>query len=281
MHAPPPNAQAIVDGRYILDAPLDAWGIGEGWRCRDKNFRNRPVVLKFLRGGAEQLGERTQELRTQRTLKHANVLPVINQGVWDGRPWVAFDHFDGASFAHTLEAERRAHGALETGTAREVMDKVFDALGAAHEAAAPVLHGCLQPGSVLVGAAGVKVIDFGLLSFASDIIGPYRAPEVQRATDVSLAGDVYGLGATLADALLPQTLGDPRHALEAFLVALARDGMAAGRAQRPDLPPALWDVIARAVKRDPAMRWDDVSAMRVALDAGRLRVLRSDARDTR
>jgi len=267
----PLSAQTAVEGRYLLDAPLDGWGLGETWQCRDKNFRNRPVALKFLPAErADRLAEAAQELRAQRALKHPCVLPVINQGTHAGRAWVAYDGFDGVPLTRLVDEQRRARGMLDAAAARELFAKVLDAVAAGHEAAAPVLHGCLQPACVLVKGPAVKVVDFGLHPFAPPgALGPFRAPELAaEGAAPTLASDVYALGATLADLLLPQQgAGDPRRALESLLAALGRDGAQAGRMQRNDVALSLWDAIARATRRDPAARWDDVSALRAALDA--------------
>jgi len=267
----PLSAQTAVEGRYLLDAPLDGWGLGEAWQCRDKNFRNRAVVLKFLPAErAERLGEAAQELRAQRSLKHPHALPVINQGTHAGRAWVAYDGFEGASLARVLDEQRRARAQLDAATVRDVFTKALAAVAAAHEAATPVLHGCFQTACVIVKGPALKVIDFGLHPFATpEALGPFRAPELARDGEApTIASDVYALGATLADLLLPQPgVGDPRRALEAFLTALGRDGAQAGRMQRSDVAPALWDAIARATRRDPVSRWDDVSALRAALEA--------------
>ncbi len=264
------SPQRAVEGRYLLDAALDRWGVGEAWQARDKNFRNRPVVLEFFAADRADVAlERSQEIRAQRALKHACVLPVINQGTHEGRPWVAFDGFDGISLARYIDDERRGRAQVDRAAAEDLFDKVLDGVSAAHEAATAVLHGCISPRSVLVKQGGLKVIDFALTSLASpDALGPYRAPELAKPGEpVSIASDVYSLGVLLADMLMPQNMGDARRALDAFLASLARDGAQAGRMQRHDIPPAAWEVVARAVRREPSMRWDDVASMRKALQA--------------
>ncbi len=266
------NPQSAVDGRYLLDAPLDAWGVGEGWAARDKNFRNRAVALEFLAAEHVELAaERSQDLRVQRALKHPCVLPIINQGVHQGRPWVAYDGFEGVSLARFLDDERRARGQVDAATVKDLFAKVLDGVGAAHEASTAVLHGCLSPRSVLVKPDGaVKLIDFALGPFASaEVLGPFRAPELAASPDaVTLASEVYALGALLAEMLQPQGVGDARRALESFLAGLQREGgLHVGRQQRPDLAPAVWETLARATRREPAARWDDTASFRKALDA--------------
>ena len=264
--------QSPVDGRYLLDAALDRWGIGESWQARDKNFRNRPVVIEFLPAELADLAlELSHDLRVQRALKHPSVLPVINQGVHHGRPWVAFDGFDGQPLTGFIEEQRRARAQVDLATARDLFDKVLDGVSAAHEAPTAVLHGCLSARSVIVKpGAALKVVDFALGPFASaDVLGPSRAPELARAGEApSIASDVHSLGVLLAELLMPQNVGDARKALESLLAVMLRDGGAqAGRMQRADAPPAVWEVVARAVRREPAARWDDVATMRKALDA--------------
>ncbi len=264
------SPQSAVEGRYLLDAALDRWGVGEAWQARDKNFRNRPVVLEFFAADRADVAiERSHEIRTQRALKHACVLPVINQGTHEGRPWVAFDGFEGISLARYIDEERRGRAQVDRVTAEDLFDKVLDGVSAAHEGATAVLHGCLSARSVLVKQGALKVIDFALGALASpEVLGPYRAPELARPGEpVSIASDVYSLGVLLADMLMPQNVGDARRALEGLLAGLARDGAQAGRMQRHDIPPAAWDVVARAVRRDPSTRWDDVASMRKALQA--------------
>ncbi len=242
-----PAARTVVEGRYQLEAPLERWGLGEAWQARDKNFRSRSVVLKFFPGvDAARLEDAAQELRAQRSLKHPQVMAVLAQGVHDGVPWVAYDGFEGTPLARLLDDERRAKPLLDAGRARDLFEKVLDAFTAAHEAATPVLHGCLQPASVLVGKTSVKVLDFGLGSLAGDAQGVFRAPELGPDTSATVAGDVYALGVTLCELLLP-----PR-ALEAFLGSLVRDGVAAGRAHRPEIDTSLWDAVTRAIARVPA-----------------------------
>ncbi len=76
---------------------------------------------------------------------------------------------------------------------------------------------------------------------------------------------MYSLGVLLCDLVITKNVGDARRALEALIAALTRDGAQAGRMQRQDVPPAAWEVIARALRRDPSTRWDDVASMRKAL----------------
>jgi serine/threonine protein kinase len=265
------SAQTAVEGRYLLDAPLEGWGLGEAWLCRDKNFRNRPVVLEFLPvERSDRLAEVAQELRAQRALKHPHVLPVINQGTYQGRAWVAYDGWDGVPLPRLLDEQRRTRGMLDAATVHALFGKVLDALAAAHEAATPVLHGCLQPACVIVKERAVKVIDFGLLAFYTPAaFAPFAAPELMvDGAAPTIASDVYALGATLAEMLLPsQGVVDARRGLEVFLRALGREGVQVGRMQRSDVALSLWDVVARAIRPDPAARWDDVSAFRTALDA--------------
>ncbi len=264
--------QSPVDGRYLLDAALERWGVGESWQARDKNFRNRPVVIEFLPAELAELAlEHSHELRVQRALKHPSVLPVINQGVHQGRAWVAFDGFEGVALAAFIEEQRRAKAQVDLATARDLFDKVLDGVSAAHEAPTAVLHGCLSSRSVIVKpGAALKVFDFALGPFAAaDVLGPSRAPELARGGEApSIASDVYSLGVLLAELLMPQNVGDARKALESLLAAMLRDGGAqAGRMQRADAPPAVWEAVARATRREPAARWDDVATMRKALDA--------------
>jgi hypothetical protein len=264
-------SQTIVDGRYTLDVSLEGRALGEIWQCRDKNFRNRAVLLEFLPiEQSDALTHHTHELRAQRALKHPNILPVINQGSHAGRPWVAYDGFEAVSLEQFVNERRRTQVQVDRGTAKDLFAKILEGVTAAHEAAVPILHGVVHPRCVLVKDGTVKVMDFvvGLVVQHQNTV-PFRAPELSAVgAESTIASDLFSLGVLLADVLLPQQVGDPRRALEIFLAALLKDSPSqVGRMQRNDVPPGIWNVIARAIQREPAARWDHVHAFHEALDA--------------
>ena len=92
----------------------------------------------------------------------------------------------------------------------------------------------------------------------------FRAPELTRGDTVDARADVYGLAATLFTALSGKRPFQARTQLE--LVRKIRwDAPLALNELRPDVSPALANVIARALEKDAAARYADMPAFGQAL----------------
>jgi serine/threonine-protein kinase len=126
-----------------------------------------------------------------------------------------------------------------------------------------VVHRDLSPANVLLGFdGGVRVIDFGVASAAFRahreklvLRGKfgYLAPEQVRGLPVDRRADVFSLGAVLHEALA----GERLFRGPSDLAVLERVRTAAVRppsARNPEVPPALDEVVLRALAREPADR---------------------------
>lgn len=117
-----------------------------------------------------------------------------------------------------------------------------------------------------------KVSDFGLakridkndqLTRTGPIGTPsYMSPEAAagRYREVTVAADVYGLGATLYQLLTgrPPYTGE---SVEEILQKVLSDPPLRPRALRPDLPAGLEAIVVKAMARDPAARYESATAM--------------------
>lgn len=271
------ESSIVVEGRYQLETRLEGWGIGEVWKARDKNFRNRPVVMKFLGGGTDggaELPDIAMHVKGLRGLRHGSVLPYINQGAFGPKLWVTQDFFDGVPLPVLIEEGRRARGRLEGAQAEACFDAVIAALAAAHSAQGAYVHGCLQPSAIVVkrGAWGdLKLLDFGLGPYVTTVhdretLRPYQAPE-QREQDMALTprADVHALGVLLLELIATQPAGSYLSPVEGILTSINAQGFPASvRAQHAHVPGGVWDVIARAVSRSPEARFAHAGEMRDA-----------------
>jgi eukaryotic-like serine/threonine-protein kinase len=132
-----------------------------------------------------------------------------------------------------------------------------------------VLHRDVKPANVFLDGDGhAKLGDFGTGTFQSDDaerVGTafYMAPEVFEGSPTSVRSDVYSLGVLAYEVLAGERpfVGSTYDALMvAHLHSLPRDL----RAVRPELPPAVPRVVARAMSREPDRRFQDVASFLVA-----------------
>ena len=164
----------------------------------------------------------------------------------------------------------------------DVTAQILAALGAAH--AAGVVHRDLKPDNVFLVRMGdrddfVKVLDFGISKIIGDkrpdatltqtgtILGTpyYMSPEQARGLkDLDVRVDVYAMGAILYQMLTgkPPFDGDSYNQL---LGSILLDDFPKPSVLRPDVPPALEELILRATEKDRDKRFRDAAEMREAL----------------
>jgi serine/threonine protein kinase len=280
---PPPEAPAPDIKGYRILGPLSAGGMGMVYRAVQQG-PNRVVALKVIRPDwldglpPEQRREAIQrfvtEARAAARLGHEGIVPVFEVGEAEGRPFYSMRYVEGASLADLIE-----NGPLEPRRAAAYLERVALAVHEAHRHG--ILHRDLKPSNVLVEAATDRafVADFGLAKLAQEgaegtrtgaVMGtpPYMSPEqAQDSARVTVASDVYSLGATLY-ALL--TGRPPFPGKEPDAVKLRRvieEEPVPPRRLQPRVPRDLETICLKCLHKDPNKRYASADEL-----AGRLRL---------
>jgi serine/threonine-protein kinase len=241
-------------GRYVLGPSLGRGGMGEVFAAWD-TFLGRLVALKLiLGGGATALLRFMQEARLQARVDHPNVCRVLDVDIEGDQPFISMQIVKGPSLSQVQ---------LEQREILAVMRQVADAVHAAHRL--NLIHRDLKPGNILLERNAAEgwtpfVCDFGLakdlgadsleVSQAGAGTPAFMSPEqlFLNGAEVHVASDVYGLGATLLQALagnLPQRGGT------------AEEGLAVP----DDLPKDLQAILRRCLAWDPQDRYPTAAAL--------------------
>ncbi|OBB88080.1 serine/threonine protein kinase [Mycobacterium colombiense] len=250
-------------GPYRLVRLLRQGGMGEVYEAEDARKR-RMVALKLISsefsGNAEFRARLQREADIAGRLTEPHVVPIHDYGEIDGRFYVDMRLVDGVDLATLL----RRDGPLAPPRAIAIISQVAAALDAAH--AAGVTHRDVTPGNILVTPSDFAYLaDFGIARGASDpgltqvgtAIGTYyyMAPERFTEDDVTHSVDIYSLACVLTECLT----GSPPYRAETIerLVAAHLTKTAAPPSQlRPGaFPPALDQVIAKGMAKNPAARY--------------------------
>lgn len=229
------------------------------------------VLAPELAGNAEFRTRFVREARYASSVEHPNIVRVHDVGELDGLPYIIMDHVEGSD----LEALLTLEGELDPERAVSILGQVAGALDAIH--ATGLLHRDVRPGNVIVAPGPddderCYLTDFGLgknpgqdsraLTAAGDFVGSchYLAPEQILGRDYDQRVDVYSLGCLLVRCLT----GEPPYpgvGEAAILHSHVEEPAPRLTELRPDLPPALDDVVAKAMAKNPDARYDSCTQL--------------------
>ena len=267
------RAGTRVGGRFVIERPLGAGGMGAVYLARDEQL-GESVALKVIAGMALLDPNSAERLRREtsmaRRISHPNVVRMHDLGEEHGLLFVSMEYVAGES----LGARIQRLGTLTPAQLRPIVAQLCEGLTAAHGVG--IIHRDLKPANVLIDAQDrVKLIDFGIargdlqvgMTATNMVVGTpeYMAPEQVRGGAVDARTDVYALGAVLYHAL---TGRPPFRGETPISVGLAhcQDPVTPPRQLRPEIP-AIWDsVILRALEKTPAARFPTVQALQAALN---------------
>ncbi len=256
-------------GGYAVEAVLGRGGMGIVYRATHPEHAE-PVALKLMTGSAwsdAELDGFRGETRIARAVAHRHILPVFEAGEEDGVVFVAMKLAPGGDLGSLIRQE----GRLEADRAAEIVRQIAAALDAAH--AHGLVHRDVKPGNVLLdevrGREHAYIADFGVtrVAFQDDMTGDeglvgtvsYASPEQIRGEPIDARGDVYSLGCVLYECLTGRAPFERRDAL-ATMWAHLHDEPHAPSALGEQLPAALDSVVARAMAKEPADRFQSAGA---------------------
>ena len=262
---------------YTIEEQIGRGGMAVVYRASDKRL-NRHVALKILAPElASDRGYRQRFLREMRAaaaVDHPNIVPVFDAGEADGALFIAMRYVDGQDVRTMLETEPR----LPAARACHLVAQAASALDAAH--ARGLVHRDVKPGNMLIGSAHpdhLYLSDFGLskqrvssapLTLTGQFMGTldYMAPEQIEGKPTDGRADLYALACTAFEMLAGQPPFQ-RDAGLAVMWAQVSAPVPSLRALRPDLPPAVDQVMATALAKTPDARYPTCMAFARALAA--------------
>jgi serine/threonine-protein kinase len=277
----PDHAATSIDGArldaYGVIAEIARGGMSTVYLGEDLATGER-VAIKTLDafhvGHSEMVHRLLGEHELARRARHPGLLEIrCAEQTRHGIPYLVMEYLDGESLGALVDRTTLPLPAILA-----IAAQVASAIAALH--AAGVMHCDIKPDNVFVlhepgpdGGPQVKVIDYGVARLVDDppiaegtVFGTpaFMAPEQWHGAPTTKS-DVYALGCVLYELVT----GEPvfSGALPQLMTA-HRDRLAARPStRRADLPPALDDLIMRALAKDPAMRptMADIAAALVEL----------------
>lgn len=275
------RTRGFLLGQYCILDYLGKGGMGRVYKALHRRM-HRLVALKVLAPElvrtprARQLFK--QEMRAAARLLHPNIVTAYDANKVDNCYFLVMEYVDGIN----LDQGVRQQGPLPLGLACDLIRQT--AVGLQYAADLGMIHRDIKPSNLMVTrgpVAQIKILDFGLARLQKEdavpaageagiprtILGTpdYLAPEqIRNIHEVDIRADLYSLGCTFYYLLTGQVPFPGGTSAEKLMRHL-RDEPAPITTLRPELPPALAQIVHRLLAKDPAARFQRPADLAQAL----------------
>ncbi len=275
-------------GRYTLYAPIASGGMATVSFARlagEAGF-TRTVAVKRLHKNLALDPEFStmflDEARLAARIRHPNVVATLDVVSDGGEIFVVMDYVHGEPLSRLIRFTASEVEHIPFDVVAAIMTNVLSGLHAAHEITdgrgkpLELVHRDVTPQNILVGTDGIaRLIDFGVAKARGraqttrdgKVKGKlgYMAPEQVRNERIDRRTDIYAAGVVLWELLTLVRLFANKD--EATTI----DNLLQHKVEPPSafaahVPPALDEVVMRALSRNPADRFDTAKQMATALE---------------
>ncbi len=254
---------------YLITERVKAGGVAVVYKARDERDGSY-VALKVLQSNwaehPEVVYRFQREAKIMRYLEHPHIVPLLDEGLIDNRPYITMAYMQGGSLSERLKRIT----SISLGGSSKLLMQIASALDYAHRK--NVIHRDLKPGNILMRDSSHAVLtDFGIarritehtmITMTGQMPGTphYMSPEQAKGIeDISEQSDQYSLGVIgylLATGRLPFGGSDAQVIIYQHLNAEPPKPTE----RNADLPRALDSVLLRALEKRPEHRFRTAEA---------------------
>jgi serine/threonine-protein kinase len=252
-------------GRYKILGELGRGAMGVVYKAEDPAL-DRIVALKTIILSDDADGRKDYhkrffvEAKASARLTHPQIITVYDFGEEDDLAYMAMEFLKGTELR-----TRMTKGAIGVPEAVHIAEQVAEGLGYAHEHG--VVHRDIKPSNImLLPHEQVKIMDFGIARMhTSDhktstglVLGTpkYMSPEQVTGAAIDHRSDIFSLGVVLYEMLTRSRLFSGEDTPQIFYNVVNVQPAPPSRLN-PEVPPMLDFVLERALKKDPAVRYQD------------------------
>ena len=260
----------VLANRYTIISELATGGMGITYRAWDQ-ISLIPVVIKLpnlaCRADPTLLARFRREINLMETLPHSHIVPILDKGEFQGRPFVAMRFLPGGSLSDRVTEQKHQNRAKHFALIGSWLPAIAEALDFLH--LNNVIHRDVKPSNIFFDAFWTPFLgDFGLAKDGRDLVEQdltatnaglgtlsYTAPEqMQRSKSVDGRADQYSLAVTVFECLAGRKpfTGEEHHIIVEILQHEPPDLATIV----PLLPQSLCVSIGRALSRSPRQRFE-------------------------
>lgn len=262
-----------LDGRYDVRELIGIGGMADVYKAYD-NEQQREVAIKILKEEYltnEDFKRRFRnESKAIAVLSHPNIVKIFDVSFGDKIQFIVMEYVNGI----TLKEYIGQQGVLPWKETIHFAVQILRALQHAHDNG--IVHRDVKPQNVMLLQDGtVKVMDFGIARFARDngrtisekTIGSvhYISPEQASGDVTDEKTDIYSVGVMMFEMLTGKLPFDGDSPVTVALKQMQEEAQKP-REVNPDIPEGLEEIIIRAMKKDPDLRYQTAAEMLRDLD---------------
>jgi len=271
----------IDGGKYRIVRLLGEGGMGAVYEGENERIHRR-VAIKVLHAAiaakADVVQRFEREAQAAGRIGSEHIVEVLDLGSSPaGDRFMVMEYLEGESLGDRIRRKQRLTPHEITG----VLYQLLSGLGAAHGAG--IIHRDLKPDNVFLvhARAGqrdfVKILDFGVSKFAAleselsmtktgAVVGTpfYMSPEQARGQEIDGRSDLFSVGVVAYQAVTGRVPFSAATFNE-LVFKIALESPEPAELVAPDLDPAFAAIIARAMTRDPAGRFQSPAEFQQAL----------------
>lgn len=277
-------------GRYELLVPIAQGGMAVVWAARMKGTRGfqKTVAVKTM---LPELSEDPQfeemflaEAGLASRIKHPHVCEILDLGEQDGLIYIVMEWIDGEPLSQLARSARQKGGVPILIALRLVLNAALG-LHAAHELKdengklVGLVHRDVSPQNILVTYDGVvKIVDFGVAKASSELSNaatkdgqlkgkvPFMSPEQALGKDIDRRTDVFALGIVLFQLIAAKHPFRGDNDMITLRRICDKDPSPTLASVVPDCPPALNDLVAKALAKEADERFESMADFARGID---------------
>lgn len=258
----------LLGNRYEILEKIGSGGMATVYKAKC-HVLNRYVAIKILRDEFttdEEFVKRFEvEAQAAASITHPNIVSVYDVGVDGNLHYIVMELIKGKTLKEIIVEE---NGPLPWKWSVNISIQIASALEVAHKN--HIIHRDIKPHNIIITEDGVaKVTDFGIAKAASNstitafgtTIGSvhYFSPEHARGGYTDEKSDLYSLGVVMYEMLTGRVPFDADTPVSVALKHMQEEPKPPIEVN-PNIPKAVNDIIMKALKKDPNLRYQTATA---------------------
>lgn len=269
--------EKIIDQRYRIKRKLTNGGMGMVFLAFDLHL-NKDVVIKvpvfkYSEQKNETLHRFNREILAHSTLEHPNIVPIIDSGIYEHRPFLVLQYIKNGTLRMLLDYAKLRHEACYPNNLQLWLPQISSALDFIHSN--NWVHRDVKPENILFDSNyNPYLTDFGILknftlineeaattSLSSFIGSPqYMAPEQHLGKKITAKTDQFALAVIIYECLSGKLPFNGNNHV-GILLEIVNQKAIPLKDRVANLPTPISDAVMKALSEDPDDRFENCSQL--------------------